>query len=254
MDFPNGASQDCQSKPRVPATDGNVLSVKTSGFEKAGARGFFGRAGRMTAVSRGNRGLHRCSIAWMVLRLVLAAGWTAAANASGLQPRSTPPKWSEAQPDGLAVELVQRPIDLTEAFFQGRGFAPAASRQIADACVMAVVVKNRSSSGTIRFNLADWRVITNGHEQPLRLEADWRKEWGKERISRPAQIAFRYALLPTVDRLGPGDWLQGMITANLGAGRHFDLRIRWTDNGVPKQATVRRVLCSAAHPSMGKLP
>ena len=160
MDFPNGASQDCQSKPRVPATDGNVLSVKTSGFEEAGARGFFGRAGRMTAVSRGNRGLRRCSMAWMVLPLVLAAGWTAAANASGLQPRSTPPKWSEAQPDGLAVELVQRPIDLTEAFFQGRGFAPAASRQIPDACVMAVVVKNRSSSGTIRFNLADWCVIT----------------------------------------------------------------------------------------------
>jgi len=226
------------------------IRIRRSGRKRI----FFARAERMTAVSGGNCRWHRCSMAWMVLPLVLAAGWTPAVDASGPQPRSTLPRWSEVEPDGLAVELVQRPIDLTEAFFQGRGFTPATSRQIADACVMAVVVKNRSPSGTIRFNLADWRVITSGHEQPLRLEADWHKEWGKERVSRPAQIAFRYALLPTVDRLGPGDWLQGMITANLGAGRHFDLRIRWTDNGVPKQTTVRSVLCSATHPSTGKSP
>ncbi len=155
MDFPNGASQDCQSKPRVPATDGNVLSAKTSGFEEAGARGFFGPHGAYDRCIARKPRLAPLQHAWMVLPLVLAAGWTAAANASGLQPRSTPPKWSEAQPGGLAVELVQRPIDLTEAFFQGRGFAPTASRQVADTCVMAVVVKDpvlfRDSSHKAHF-------------------------------------------------------------------------------------------------------
>ncbi|MHB8426181.1 MAG: hypothetical protein ACYDGU_00240 [Acidiferrobacterales bacterium] len=208
----------------------------------------------MAGLSRGPQGLPWYRAAWMFLLVVLAAGFAASADASSPPPRTALPHWSVAVRGGLTVKLIQRPIELTEAFFQGRGFTPAASRQIADACVMAAVVRNKSSSGVIRINLGDWRVVASHHARPLRLEADWRRQWGAEQVALPARIAFHYAMLPTVERLGPGDWLQGMITANLRAGKRFNLRIRWTENGVQKQLWVRNVLCSASRSQKEKQP
>lgn len=206
----------------------------------------------MVGIFRDIRGSCRCRMVLTLLAVAFVAGYAATANASSPLSQTALPHWAVARQDGLAVELIQRPIDLTEAFFQGRGFTPSVSRQIADACVMAVVVKNLSAARTIRINLGDWRVVADGHKNQLRLEADWHRQWGKERVAPSAQIAFRYAMLPTVERLGGGDWLQGMVTANLGPGQRFDLQVRWTENGVPEQAWVRNVLCSATRSAMEK--
>lgn len=147
--------------------------------------------------------------------------------------------------NSLTVEVTPLPRDQTGAFFEGRGFSPALSTKIASACVMKVVVRNTSASAIIHNSLADWRIQDKAHEQPLRLEADWQKAWARERaVPQSAKIAFRYAMLPTAETLNPGDWLQGLVTADLAPGSHFDLRIAWTDNDQPKQAWLRGLRCA----------
>ncbi|MHB8453565.1 MAG: hypothetical protein ACYDDO_02465 [Acidiferrobacterales bacterium] len=163
-------------------------------------------------------------------------------NLSDRQPRSA--HWSLSEKNGFELELIQRPMDLTQAFFQGRGLSPDVTQRITNACVMAVVARNLSANRTLRINLADWRVISDSHEQPLRLEADWQKEWKNDAVSPPARIAFRYSMLPTIQSLRPGDWMQGMITTNLNPGQRFDLHVRWTENGKTKQAWLRDVVCA----------
>ncbi len=156
------------------------------------------------------------------------------------------PHWSLGGKGGLDIKLIQRPLDLTQAYFQGRGFPADVTQRIANACVMAVVARNLSANRTLRIDLADWRVTSDGREQPLRLEADWQKEWENGAVTQSARVAFRYSMLPTVQILHPGDWMQGMITANLDPGRHFDLHIRWTENGKPKQAWLNDVVCATS--------
>ncbi|MDA8363113.1 MAG: hypothetical protein M0Z84_04680 [Gammaproteobacteria bacterium] len=183
----------------------------------------------------------RLAIAFLAASLLL--GWVpAAAGSAGPQLAR---RWSLVTPEGLAVEFVQRPLDLTEAFFQGRGFTPAVSRQIANACVLAVVVSNRSASTIFRVDLGDWRVQGRDvRPQQLRLDADWQRAWKRMRIARAQRIAFRYAMLPTRQVLRPGDRLQGMITTNLSTGQRFDMNIRWEANGEPGQAWLRGLACA----------
>ncbi len=167
-------------------------------------------------------------------------------NASAQRLRS--PHWSFTEKNGFDIELIQRPLDRTQAFFQGRGFSPDITQRIANACVMAVVARNLSATRTLRIDVAEWRVTSDGREQPLRLETDWQKQWENGAVSPQARIAFRYSMLPTVQSLRPGDWMQGMITANLNPGRRFDLHIRWTENGRRKQAWVRDAVCATPSP------
>ncbi len=93
------------------------------------------------------------------------------------------PRWSLGRKNGFEIELIQRPMDLTQAFFQGRGLSPDITQHIANACVMAVVARNLSANRTLRIDLADWQVISDNHEQPLRLEADWQKKWETDAVS-----------------------------------------------------------------------
>jgi hypothetical protein len=147
---------------------------------------------------------------------------------------------------GFKVEVTPLPPNQIGAFFEARGFSPQASTKIGADCVIKVVVRNLSARAIIRNSLADWRVRDKaGHEQALRLEADWQQAWtsGAD-VSPSARIAFRYSMLPTVETLKPGDWLQGLVTAGLTPGSHFDLRIVWTDNDKPKQAWLRGLSCA----------
>lgn len=144
----------------------------------------------------------------------------------------------------LAIEATPLPRDQGRAFFEARGFSADISARIADACVLRLVLKNRATAKDIRVDLADWRTEHRMQMHPLRLEADWRQEWAQATVSPAAKIAFRYSLLPTAQTLAPGDWLQGMITADLRPGSAFDLRIAWSEDGKQRQTRLRGLRCA----------
>lgn len=148
-------------------------------------------------------------------------------------------------PHDLVKEVVALPRDQGRAFFEARGFPPAIGAQIADACVLRVVLKNDTGGQTLHVDLHDWRVRREQQQRRLRLEADWQAAWTHVPVPRAAAVAFHYALLPTVQVLAPGDWLQGMVTADLPPGRQFDLYIVWTEGDREHESYVRGLRCAS---------
>ncbi len=181
----------------------------------------------------------------VLLAATAPAGRLLAANAAASGPETGRTRTARLllRRKGLSLRLAPLPVTLTEAFFQGRGFTAAASRQIAQTCVFKVVVRNRSAARILKVNLADWRVSAGGHRLPLRLESDWRRIWMQQHVSRSLQIAFRYSLLPSVMQLGPADWLQGMVSTGLAPGQRFNLDVYWWYSGVPEHASMRALRC-----------
>ena len=187
------------------------------------------------------------------MTLVMTATLAAAPPAGSTQRRWTAPEdgvlhWMLEDQSGLRLEFFQRLPDQSRAFFQGRGFPAAAAEELAQACVIQAVIRNGSRKSTITTELADWRIVVNGSERPFRLEADWQKRWESTGAPASARIAFRYAMLPTSQSLGPSDWLQGMTTPGLGYGQHFEIAVRWAADGVRKEARVRDVVCAEDKP------
>lgn len=131
--------------------------------------------------------------------------------------------------DGASFTFNQRLPDQTRAFFQGRGFLPEQAEPLAADCVFQAIIRNHAAASTpLELDLAEWRVIpAEGTTQPLRLEAQWQKEWERRGVTQPARIAFRWSLFPTRQRFEPGDWNMGMITIGLPPGSHFDLEVVW---------------------------
>jgi hypothetical protein len=91
---------------------------------------------------------------------------------------------------------------------------------------------------------ADWRSVSAGVERPLKLEADWQKDWEKRGVPLAARTAFRYALYPTQHRYDIGDWNMGMTTYTLPLGSRFDLRFVWREGDNRREAMLSGVRCA----------
>jgi hypothetical protein len=151
----------------------------------------------------------------------------------------------ETTAHGVSLRLTQILPDQVRGFYLARGFdAASVERLAAGACVFQTVLRNESARGTIEFSLADWRSVTTSGERPLKLEADWQKEWGERGVSLPARTAFRYALYPTQHRYDIGDWNMGMTTYVLPLGSRFDLRFVWREGGQRREAVLAGVRCA----------
>lgn len=153
--------------------------------------------------------------------------------------------WVVERNDGIYLEFSQRLPEQTRAFFQARGFTPEAAERLAGVCVIQTVIRNNSRTAVIHTDIGNWRVMTGTGERPYRLESDWQKQWQNLNVSQPARIAFRFALLPAVQSLNPGDWLQGMTTLEVPLRERFDLKVRWTEDQANREATVGGVRCAA---------
>lgn len=184
-------------------------------------------------------------IALVLLPLfTLGGAWIPAAAEVG---RATDPEtgllswtWRE---QGVSVELTQRLPDQTRAFFLGRGFAAAAADRIGLACVFQTVFRNDGKS-TVEYDLSDWSVLYQGERLPLRTREVWDPEWETQGIEQASRIAFRWALLPTVQRFEPGDYNWGMTSFGLPPGERFDLMLLVNIGGRPVEGTVAGVICA----------
>ncbi len=174
--------------------------------------------------------------------------WLAGALAStGVDPEARLPYW-EVRDNDVSIRLVQRLPDQTRGFFLARGFRTADVELVAQSCVFQTIFKNtsgQSSPVTVTHNLREWTVHVDGRRRTLKTREDWRQPWQARQVARPAQLAFEWALLPTQQRYGPGDYNWGMSIFNLKPGTQFDLDVVWYRHGHRQTARIKAIRCAA---------
>ncbi len=188
--------------------------------------------------------------ATLATAMLLAAPAGAVVN-TGTDDEARLPYWEIVEP-GVSIRLVQRLPDQTRGFFQARGFSVADSELIAQSCVFQTVFKNPSTASDpvkIEYNLREWVVHAAGARRAMKTREDWKKIWTARGAPPPAQLAFEWALLPTRQSYGPGDYNWGMSIYGLAPGTQFDLDLVWQQNGERRTARLKGVRCAAdIHP------
>jgi len=150
-------------------------------------------------------------------------------------------EWREA---GVSVRLMQRLPDQTRAFFQGRGFSSVDADQIANACVFQTIFRNDGEQ-SLSYDLDDWRISYQLEHSPLLTRERWDERWRDSTASKAARIALHWSLLPTRQRLEPGDYNWGMTSFGLQPGEPFDLTLVLTLDGNPITRTIPGIVCAA---------
>jgi hypothetical protein len=179
------------------------------------------------------------------LALTLLALWSlpVAATEASIDPETGLATW-QAETSGVQVRLTQISPDQARAFYQARGFSPAAAERYASECVFMTVVRNIGET-PIQHRLADWRYKTAGQPpRAIRSKADWELLWKQQGVTESARIAFTWAQLPTTQTFAPGDWNQGMTTYRVPRGGRFDLRFVWRSGGKTHSGTLEQVQCA----------
>jgi len=176
---------------------------------------------------------------------MLASACTPADSTTrSVDPETAIETW-QVRADGVSLRLTQILPDQARAFYYGRGFDTGAVERIAaGACVFQTVFRNESVREGIRFNLGEWRALRAGSEVPLRMNADWQREWEARQIPAGPRTAFRFALLPSAHEYQIGDWNMGMTLYPLPLGSEFDLRFVWWSGGQRFEAMLHGVRCA----------
>jgi hypothetical protein len=188
----------------------------------------------------------------LTLRTAALAAWFAwptpivAGVSRGIDEEARLPYWEVAEPD-VAIRLVQRLPDQTRGFFQARGFPVPDAERIAQSCVFQTIFRNTSrpaDPGPIEYDLREWVVRTAAGRQNLKTREDWAREWKARGAPKAAQLAFEWALLPTRQTYGPGDYNWGMSVFNLAPGAEFDLDVVWRQRGERRSVRLTGVQCA----------
>lgn len=172
----------------------------------------------------------------------------AATVTTGIDEQAKLPYW-ELKDQGMVLRLVQRLPIQSRAFFLARGFNKQQAERIAQSCVFQTVFKNISDEGSqpgpLSYNLRDWKVVMNGKQKGLKVREDWMKEWQAEKVTKPVQLAFEWALYPTQQSYKAGDYNWGMSVFNLKPSSKFDLTVIWTQFGNKHKETIKNMECAA---------
>lgn len=162
------------------------------------------------------------------------------------------PFW-EWQSKGMSIRLVQRLPDQSRGYFMARGFNKSQAERIAQSCIFQTVYKNTADAGSpvvIEYDLSKWTIRYNGKSRRLKLREAWEQEWQNESgVSKRAQIALQWSLLPTRQRYQAQDYNWGMTSFGIPPGTRFNLEIVWTQSGKEKTGQISNIECAAdIHP------
>ena len=149
-------------------------------------------------------------------------------------------EWREA---GISIQLIQRTPDQTRAFFQARDFSSPDSDIIAKTCVFQIIFRNDGDQ-SLSYNLNDWQVSNQGNQHSVLTREHWNKIWEQSEASQAAQIAFRWALIPTKQQFEPGDYNWGMTSFGLPPGEIFDLTLQVTVGGNTISGNIADIVCA----------
>jgi hypothetical protein len=178
--------------------------------------------------------------------LTLLAVWSAAALAgtdTSVDADTGLTTW-QTETQGIQLRLTQISPDQARAFYQARGFSPAAAERYASECVFMTVVRNIGDT-PIQHRLADWRYESAGQPpRAIRSKAQWERIWKQQGVSESARIAFTWAQIPATQTYAAGDWNQGMTSYSVGRGGTFTLRFAWRAGGKRHTGKLERVRCA----------
>ncbi len=150
----------------------------------------------------------------------------------------------QTETQGIQVRLTQISPDQARAFYQARGFSPAAAERYARECVFMTVVRNIGEL-PIRHNLANWRYVSAGQPpRAIRSKVAWEHLWKRQGVAESARIAFTWAQIPDTQTFAPGDWNQGMTAYGVPRGGRFDLTFVWHANGKTHSGKLEQVRCA----------
>ena len=186
------------------------------------------------------------SIAYFIFMLPISLVYAEGKVVTGTDEDAQLPYW-EWQSDAMSIRLVQRLPDQSRAYFMARGFNKFHANRIAMSCIFQTVYKNTARPGSqsvIEYDLSKWKVEYDGKSQPLKLREHWEQEWIKSDVTRSAQIAFQWSLLPTRQQYQPQDYNWGMTSFGIPPATKFDLVMVWKHNSVEIMARINNIECA----------
>jgi hypothetical protein len=186
--------------------------------------------------------MHRLSLTLLALSAAPAFG----ATQTTIDAETGLATW-QTETLGIQVRLTQISPDQARAFYQARGFAPAAAERYASECVFMTVVRNVGTT-PIAYRLADWRYRTAGSApRAIRGKDEWDRIWAQLGVSDAARIAFNWAQIPAAQTYASGDWNQGMTAYSVPHGGRFDLDFAWRAGRQVLAGTLENVRCADEH-------
>ncbi|MCP5372733.1 MAG: hypothetical protein H6907_13465 [Hyphomicrobiales bacterium] len=145
------------------------------------------------------------------------------------------------------MELAPLPREPAAAFFLNRGFPLAEARRIAETgCVFRSAIGHAGAPADlpVHLDLTQWQIAVGGQWRPYRTKEDWLASFDPETVPQKALVAFQWALFPTRQTFGAGDYNWGIHAFGLAPGTVFDLRAVWRLGETRHETILEGLACS----------
>ena len=110
----------------------------------------------------------------------------------------------------ILMVLIPRTTEQMAAFYEARGFPPAAIERISRTCFVTVHIENRSRD-VIWLQPRQWNLADGGGEI-RRLDSDyWLAQWNAIDLPQASRSTFGWTQLPAVRDLQPDEPVGGNI-------------------------------------------
>ena len=130
---------------------------------------------------------------------------------------ATAAKRLEYQDARLRLRFMPRSPQQIRAFYEARGFPPAALAELAATCFITVGIRNRSRQ-VLWHDLKDWRFTRKGKPLARLLRSHWQRRWEELGIRAGLRATFRWTLLPETLDFQPDEGEGGNIILPRGDG------------------------------------
>jgi hypothetical protein len=113
--------------------------------------------------------------------------------------------------EDFEMRVIPRTPDQMSAFYEGRGFGKEMLMAIRAACLMTVIIRNRSSR-IVWLEPGRWRLTTVTGQSVRRLTREhWRATWEGIKAPLAHRSTFGWTQLPTVRDLRPAEPVGGNL-------------------------------------------
>ncbi|MBF0429582.1 MAG: hypothetical protein HQL94_11725 [Magnetococcales bacterium] len=149
----------------------------------------------------------------------------------------------------FSIELKALSLDAVDAFFLARGFDATAAKLISEnGCVhkFAAAYDGDIKEKAVAVDLTTWRVRSAGGPwKQLAFKETWAQFMDKLEVSKPAQIAFHWAIFPTHQTFHQGDRMWGMVPMDFMPGTIFDLQAVWLVGEKSSETILTNLQCAS---------
>ncbi|UCC55389.1 MAG: hypothetical protein JSU75_08415 [Gammaproteobacteria bacterium] len=123
------------------------------------------------------------------------------------------------------------------AFYEARGFPPAAIERIRETCFMTVHIDNKSNT-VLWLETANWRITADGKPVTRLDRTYWNGVWDEIRLSQASRSTFGWTQLPDTRDLQPQEPVGGNIVLPRD-GRAFTIEADFFTGKHKRQGMVR---------------